>query len=222
MINRCVFLLSWLVCFSLAVTADAVEWQHYKTVGATSVEYRHDAGKLLEVRAQTEANSTVATFLHLLEDTANIKTWAANTEKAELLGQPDANTHIVHTYFSATWPVSRRDMVTQSVWQQDAASGVLTIQVSDVGRLYPLVKGYVRMQRVQGLWTLTPQTDGVLLIQYQGQADPAGKLPHFIGDKVALKSMFTTFNRLAATLPQYQWHYPELQEPALPSVINKH
>lgn len=210
MINRCVFLLSWLVCFSLAVTADAVEWQHYKTVGATSIEYRHDAGKLLEVRAQTEANSTVATFLHLLEDTANIKTWAANTEKAELLGQPDANTHIVHTYFSATWPVSKRDMVTQSVWQQDAASGVLTMQVSDVGRLYPLVKGYVRMQRVQGLWTLTPQTDGVLLIQYQGQADPAGKLPHFIGDKVALKSVLETFQQLQQVLPTYLRPNPEM------------
>ncbi|NRQ43486.1 hypothetical protein HRH59_13105 [Rheinheimera sp. YQF-2] len=207
------FLLSWLVCFSVAVTADAAEWQQYKTVGTTSVEYRHNTEKLLEVRAQTEVNATTAAFLHLLEDTANISKWAENTEKAQLLGQPDANTHIVHTYFTAIWPVSKRDMVTQSVWQQDAGSGVLTMQVSDAGQHYPLVKGYVRMQSVQGLWTLTPQESGVLRIQYQGQADPGGKLPHFIADKVALKATFTTFSRLPQVLMQYQQPYPGISTP---------
>ncbi|PKM18016.1 MAG: hypothetical protein CVV11_18120 [Gammaproteobacteria bacterium HGW-Gammaproteobacteria-15] len=217
---RCV--LFCLLFSSVTVAADSTEWRLYKADGNTRVEYRHDADKLLQVRAETEVSSSVSAFLHLLEDTANIKRWAANTEKAELLGQPDRNTHIVHTYFTAIWPVSKRDMVTQSVWQQDAGSGVLTMQVSDLGGRYPSVKGYVRMQSVKGLWTLTPLPDGLLRIQYRGQADAGGKLPHFIGDKVALKSMFTTFSRLAATLPQYQWHYPDLQEPALPSVINKH
>jgi hypothetical protein len=205
--------LFFLLCCSAAVVADSAEWRLYKATGETRVEYRHDAGKLLEVRAQTAANSTAAAFLHLLEDTANIKTWAANTEKAKLLGQPDANTHIVHTYFTAIWPVSKRDMVTQSVWQQDAGSGVLTMQVSDAGQHYPLAKGYVRMQSVQGLWTLTPQADGVLLIQYQGQADPGGKLPRFIADKVALKATFTTFSRLPQVLMQYQQPYPGISTP---------
>ncbi|MDP2716802.1 START domain-containing protein [Rheinheimera sp.] len=205
-------LLSWLLCFSLAVTAEATEWQQYKTVDATSVEYRYNADKLLEVRAQTEASSTTAAFLHLLEDTANISKWAANTEKAQLLGQPDANTHIVHTYFTAIWPVSKRDMVTQSVWQQDAGSGVLTMQVSDLGEHYPKVKGYVRMQSVQGLWTLTPLPDGLLRIQYQGRADAAGKLPRFIGDKVALNALFKTFVQLRTMLKNYQQPYPGVVE----------
>ena len=205
------FLLSWLVCFSLAVTADTVEWQQYKTIGATSVEYRHNADKLLEVRAQTEVNATAAAFLHLLEDTSNINKWAANTEKAQLLGQPDANTHIVHTYFKAIWPVSKRDMVTQSVWQQDAGSGVLTMVVTDMGQHFPAVKGYVRMQQVQAVWTLTPLQAGRLKIAYQGQADAAGKLPHFIGDKVALKSLLKTFLQLQQVLPAYQRDYPGIQ-----------
>ncbi|MBU2115231.1 MAG: hypothetical protein KKE94_15815 [Gammaproteobacteria bacterium] len=205
------FLLSWLLCFSVAVAADAAEWQQYKTVGATSVEYRHNTDKLLEVRAQTEVNSTAAAFLHLLEDTANITKWAANTEKAQLLGQPDANTHLVHTYFSAMWPVSKRDMVTQSVWQQDPLSGVLTMVVSDMGQHFPAVQGYVRMQQVQARWTLTPLPDGRMKIEYQGQADAAGKLPHFIGDKVALKSLLKTFLQLQQVLPAYQRDYPGIQ-----------
>ena len=204
------FLLSCLIFFSMAVTATTTEWRPYKTLGATSIEYRHNAAKLLEVRAQTEVNATLAAFLHLLEDTANITKWAANTEKAELLAQPDANSHLVHTYFSAMWPVSKRDMVTQSVWSQDS-KGVLTLKITDMGQQYPAVTGYVRMEHVKGEWTPTPLTEGKLHLQYQGQADPAGKLPHFIGDKVALKSLLKTFQQLQQEMPAYLRPYPGLK-----------
>uniref|UniRef100_A0A486XND3 START domain-containing protein n=1 Tax=Rheinheimera sp. BAL341 TaxID=1708203 RepID=A0A486XND3_9GAMM len=207
------FLLTSLMLFSITVAAAEQPWRLYKTVAETRVEYLHNADKLLQVKAQTEVSATPAAFLHLLEDTANITKWAANTEKAELIRQPDANIHIVHTYFTAIWPVSKRDMVTQSVWQQDIASGAVTMRVSDVGQDYPPVKGYVRMQSVQGLWTLTPMPDGVLRIEYQGQADPGGKLPHFIADKVALKAIFNTFSRLAQVLTQYQQPYPGISIP---------
>ena len=196
--------LLWSVLLCFVVATQAADWQEYKTDGVTTVEYRHSESGLLQLRATTKVPSLTGAFLHLLEDTANIRKWAANTEKAQLLGQPDANTHIVHTYFTAIWPVSKRDMVTQSVWQQDAGSGVLTMVVTDMGQHYPAVKGYVRMQQVEGRWTLTPLAAGRLKIQYQGQADPAGKLPHFIGDKVALKSVLKTFQQLQQVLPAYQ------------------
>ena len=205
------FLLTSLMLFSITVAAAEQPWRLYKTVAETRVEYRHNADKLLQVKAQTEVSATPAAFLHLLEDTANITKWAANTEKAQLLGQPDANTHLVHTYFSAMWPVSKRDMVTQSVWQQDPLSGVLTMVVSDMGQHFPAVQGYVRMQQVQARWTLTPLPDGRMKIEYQGQADAAGKLPHFIGDKVALKSLLKTFLQLQQVLPAYQRDYPGIQ-----------
>lgn len=204
-------LLCSLIFVSLASVAKPSTWRLYKVVGETRIEYRHNADKLLQVKAQTEVSATPAAFLHLLEDTANITQWAANTEKAQLLGQPDANTHLVHTYFSAVWPVSKRDMVTQSVWQQDAESGVLTMVVTDMGQHFPAVKGYVRMQQVQAVWTLTPLQAGRLKIAYQGQADAAGKLPHFIGDKVALKSLLKTFLQLQQVLPAYQRDYPGIQ-----------
>ena len=203
-----------MLCCLFAGQVDAVDWQLYQSNGVTSVSYYHsDASKLLQIRAVTDVNSQPGAFMHLLEDTNNISRWAANTEKAQLLGQPDANTHIVHTYFTAIWPVSKRDMVTQSVWQQDVVSGAVTLQVSDVGQDYPTVKGYVRMRSVQGLWTLTPMSDGVLRIEYQGQADPGGKLPHFIADKVALKAIFTTFSRLGQVLTHYQQPYPGISIP---------
>ena len=204
--------LLWSVLLSFAVTAQAADWQLYKTDTVTTVEYRHSETGLLQLRATTEVQSLTGAFLHLLEDTASISCWAHNTEKARLLAQPDSHSHIVHTYFVAIWPVSKRDMITQSSWQQDPTTGVLTMTVSDMGRHFPPEHGYVRMQQVQGEWILTPLSGGKLKIRYQGQADPAGKLPHFIADKVALKAMFKTFTGLEAVLPDYQQPYSTVME----------
>lgn len=205
-------LLCGLLLFSIVTSAQPADWQLYKADDVTTVEYRRSNAQLLQIRAVTEADSMISAFLHLLEDTASISNWVANSEKAELLAKPDSNTHVVHTYFSAPWPVSKRDMVTQSVWQQDAASGVLTLLISDMGEHFPPVKGYVRMQQVQGQWTLTPLGNGRIKIAYQGQADPAGKLPRFIADKVALKATLSTFKQLSQLLPEYQKPYSEISK----------
>lgn len=59
---------------------------------------------------------------------------------------------------------------------------------------------------------MLPQADGKLLIRYQGQADPAGSLPNFIADKVALKSLFKTFKALPRVLQNYQQNHPAVAE----------
>ena len=198
------WLIACLIFYGALALAQPNDWRLYKTAGDVLVEYRRDANNLLEIRAKTRVSSKVEAFKSLLEDTANIDKCVCNADKAELISHPDADTNIVHTYFSAMWPVSDRDMVTKSVWTQRKESGELTLNVQDVGADYPRAKGYIRMQLVQAQWTLTPQPDGSLLINYQGQADPAGNLPHFLADKVALKSIFTTFQRLPAALQQYK------------------
>lgn len=209
---RALLLFSLLLLTTTDGSAQQDEWRLYKADDVTTVEYRQSDAQLLQIRAVTETDSMLSAFLHLLEDTASITNWVANSQKAELLAKPYGNTHVVHTYFSAPWPVSKRDMVTQSVWQQDAASGVLTLLISDIGEHFPPVQGYVRMQHVQGQWTLTPLGNGRIKIAYQGQADPAGKLPHFIADKVALKATLSTFRQLSQLLPQYQKPYSGISE----------
>jgi len=197
---------------TLPCSADSADWQSYKQNANTQVDYRKSQDGLLQIRAQTTVKSGIGAMLHLMEDTANIKTWVANSQKAKILSHPNAQTHLVHTYFSAIWPVSKRDMVTKSVWRQDPHSLVLRMFVTDVGQNYPLVKGYVRMQQVEGEWTLTPLADGKLTIQYQGQADPGGKLPVFIAEKVALRASWQTFMQLHNVLTAYQRPYHGISE----------
>lgn len=188
------------------------QWQLYKERHNVRVEYSKASGNLLQIRATTTIKSGIGAFLYLLEDTDRITDWLANSQGAEVLAQPDQYTHIVHTRFKAIWPVSPRDTMTHSVWSQHPNTLVLTILVTDVGAQYPPEQGYIRMQQVEGEWTLTPLAQGGLLISYQGQADPAGNLPHFIGNNVALKSTLQSFLNLSKVLPDYQKQYPNIIE----------
>jgi hypothetical protein len=207
---RIFWVLLW--CINSIAMAQDVPWLKYKTVNDTLVQYRQTTSGVLEIKAETTVTSGIGAVLHLLEDTTSISSWVENAEKAEILAQPDDNTFIVHTYFSAMWPVSPRDMITQSQWEQDPKSGELVMQIVDMGQQFPPKKGYVRMQQVQGQWTLTPLANGQLQIQYQGQADPTGKLPRFISDKVALKAILASFLKLDSVLHQYQNNYPGIVE----------
>lgn len=118
----------------------------------------------------------------------------------------------MHTQFKAVWPVSPRDIITRSVWEQDPKTKVLRLDVTDMGQHYTENQGYVRMQYVSGQWTLTPLPEGQLHIAYEGQADPAGRLPRFLSHSVALKAILNTFEKLPKVLRNYQQAYPNIIE----------
>lgn len=205
------FLLYLLLGCSDVIAVDS-SWTLYQDQPPVRVEYRKSPDNVLQIRASTTVNSGTGAFLYLLEDTAKVRNWLANSHSAKVLAQPDQYTHLVHTKFNAVWPISRRDMVTRSVWTQHSETRVLTIEVSDIGQHHPVDAGYIRMQQVSGTWTLTPLTQGKLQITYQGQADPAGRLPHFLSNSVALRSTFQTFDKLSEVLASYQQKYPNIIE----------
>ncbi len=200
-----------LMLCSFNITANS-SWQLYQESQNIRIEYQRKPDNLLLIRASITVRSNMGAFLYLLEDTANISSWLANSNNATVLAKPDQYTHIVHTQFRAVWPVSPRDIITRSVWEQDPKTKVLTLDVTDMGQQYAENKGYVRMQHVSGQWTLTPLPEGKLRIAYQGQADPAGRLPHFLSHSVALKAILNTFEKLPKVLLNYQQAYPNIIE----------
>ncbi|OEY70889.1 hypothetical protein BI198_01615 [Rheinheimera salexigens] len=201
-----------IMCWSLVAAANDSDWQLYKQTATVKVHFRQLDKARLEINAELQTQSKLGAFMHLLNDTPAITNWVDGAERAQVIAQVNPHSHVVHSYFSGFWPVSPRDMITQSIWSQDEISGVLSIDIIDRGQDYPAQKGYVRMEQVSGRWQLTPLTEGGVLIQYQGQADPAGKLPHFIGNKAALKASFNTFKNLEHILSRYQEPYPGINE----------
>ncbi|WP_417690427.1 START domain-containing protein [Pseudidiomarina sp.] len=189
------------------------DWQQAVANPHYQIDYRERADGVLQLRAHLVVESKLGSFLHLLEDVDRISTWLARAEKATVLAQPDAHTHVVHTVFSGFFLVARRDMVTRSVWQQDPTSHVVTVKVENADNDYEVPPHGVRMTELAAEWQLHPSDDGSITIRYQGYADPAGALLKVVARSAALEALKKTLARLPAALENYQRPYPGIAEP---------
>lgn len=186
----------------LALPGIAQEWELDKQRDGVSVFSRPLANNLLQIKALTTVTANHEAFIHLLEDVDHCTKWIANCKKIEIIAAPDEATRVVHTFFSAPWPIRDRDMVTRSVTTKH--QDTVEILIEDAGQTFPLTPKHVRMTDVSGQWTLVEIPDGTMTVSYVGSGSPAGKIPHWLAKGALLDSIFETFNKLKTVLSDPQ------------------
>jgi hypothetical protein len=194
-------LLCWLLC--MALPGIAQEWELTKQQDGVSVFSRPLPNNLLQIKALTTVTASHETFIRLLEDVGHCTKWIANCKKIEIIATPDQATRVVHTFFSAPWPIRDRDVVTRSVTTKNQKT--LEIRIEDAGQTYPLTPKHVRMTDVNGQWRLVEIPDGTMTVSYMGTGSPAGEIPDWLAKGVLLDSIFETFYKLKTVItdPQY-------------------
>lgn len=190
----------WVMFYSVTVYAMEAGWEEVKNQHGVSVYSRHNESGYIEIKAHTRIDAKVSQFMALLENVALADQWIDGCEKVELLSAPNDSERIVHSYFSAPWPFKDRDMVTHSITQTNQETGNTIIDIKDLGKRYPSVDNYVRMENVSGRWTINNTRNQQIEITYQGFGEPAGKLPVWLANQIIVRSTFNTFTGLQEQL----------------------
>ncbi|GGO69427.1 hypothetical protein GCM10010982_20560 [Bowmanella pacifica] len=194
-----------LLLFSTEALADCEvsgsQWQHVKSKHQIELYRRKSDSAVDDVMAKTLLRSDLSAFILLLRDTEQGPKWIANARQITLLDRPQTNQDLVHSVFNAPWPIRDRDLVTRSHYEQDPDSLVLTLIVEDASESLPKIPTMVRLQGVWSSWTLTPFPANQLEICYQGSADAAGNIPHWLANRMLLDGTFKTFVALRKILP---------------------
>ncbi|MGB1319813.1 MAG: START domain-containing protein [Vibrio gallaecicus] len=201
-----------LLCFFClpAFAQTPLPWLFATSENGITLHKRHHTDGLIEIRAQTFAQTSYSGFLLLLEDSKNVPKWIDNVENSYVLQQISENENIVYTQFLAPWPAKDRDMVTYSRYQIEDGQFVLTIK--DASSYLPLQPGYIRILGVKAQWVLQPLDNGTTHITYTAYADPGGALPDWLSNKLSVSGALSTFKGLKEQLPKYQ----NKQHPNLP------
>lgn len=203
-------LLACLFFLSVPLRADCEfsdsSWQQVKSKQQVELYRRKTDSAVDDVMAKTTISSDLSAFILLLRDTEQGPNWIANARQITLLERPQSNQDLVHSVFNAPWPVHDRDLLTLSHYEQDPDTLALTLTVEDASDALPEIPGIVRLQGVWARWTLTPLPVGQLAICYQGSADAAGNVPHWLANRMLLEGTFKTFVALRKILvtPDYQ------------------
>ncbi len=184
----------------------ALQWQQVKIKQGIEVYQQKLPDGLLKLKAYTETSGCLAAFEALLLDTDNADKWLSNVDSVEVLKSPSQNEHIVYTQFNAPWPIKNRDMVTYSrIFRTSNTQMQIGIQVAN--NEYAKRDGFIRIEHVAASWVITQRDADTISVEYQAIADPAGKIPHWLGNSVAKSNVFSTFKKMKARLKLYPCNF---------------
>ncbi|WP_226911307.1 START domain-containing protein [Gallaecimonas mangrovi] len=207
---------SWLLGLLLAPTLAFGQWQQQDTKDGVQLWTQRSASGQLQIKAQCQAVTRLSAFVAVMNDLPAIPKWMAFVSSVVQLDKPSSTQDIVATQFDLPWPAKNRDMITLSTWHQDPDL-TLHLTFTDQGGDYPLAPGFIRMKKVSGEWTLTPQSQGMTQIQYVGSADAGGWLPHWLVNHLSLRSTAKTMASLCSRITKLEYQdaqYPFVTEPA--------
>ena len=201
------------VLISATVAAKANNyWQFDSNNNGITIYSREHKDGLVEIRAQMFTPTSYGAFLTLLEDSHNVPNWIDNVSHSRVINQISTTENIVYTQFTAPWPAKDRDMVTYSKYWLDELGFTITITDAPYSTLAKQ-SGYIRIHSVDASWVLHKLTNGTTLIEYKAFADPGGRLPDWLINKLAKQSARTTFYNLREQLPKYQqYSHPQIEE----------
>jgi hypothetical protein len=186
--------LFYLLLTCLPGLCHALDWKLEKQKHQITVRSIKSDSGYKTILATTVVKSRPEALLRLLDDVQRAPIWIANCIAVEVISAPSENERIVHSYFSAPWPIRDRDMVTYSLTSQLPTS--LGIKISNRGNTYPINGAYVRMQDMYGEWQVSELTNGEIQITYQGGGNPAGRLPRWLANRALIDATFETFINL--------------------------
>ncbi len=203
---RILFCWLFLLCVLSANTYAQEAWLLAKETDQVQVYSRKTDSGLDEVRVVTQVKADYRAILKLLDDINAAPRWVANCKMVENLGWFGERERTVHTFFSSPWPLSDRDMVTHSVASIDESNQVVLVEVSDHGQKQQILSHYVRFEDVKGQWTSKQIDENISEISYQGYADPAGTVPNWLANRLAISASLETFEKMRKHIVSKQYH----------------
>lgn len=188
----------------LPQTTSAQQWQLQKQQGEVKVYSRPTDSNYIEIKATTTAKAKPIALIALLDDTDAAPSWIAHCKKIEIIDWFGGEERTVHSYFSAPWPLTDRDMLTFSKTRIDKRGNV-HIKVSDKGDQHARLPSYVRMQRITGQWTARNIGNGKIEITYQGYGEDGGSIPVWLANHLSVRASLTTFSNLRKRISQAKY-----------------
>ncbi|KJK05507.1 MULTISPECIES: START domain-containing protein [Pseudomonas] len=180
----------------LVPLAHAEDWKVAKDEDGIKVSLNDVAGSDYKAyRGVTLIKAPLAKVKALQEDVVGACTWIHECKSQKLL-KSEGDQSWTYTQFNTPWPVTARDSVLHVTTTQ-AADGSLTRKLEGVPTYLPEEKGFVRVAKVEGFWTLVPK-DGGTEVTYQVHTEPGGSVPSMVANKFVVDAPFNTLKALKA------------------------
>ncbi|MDA8693275.1 START domain-containing protein [Saprospiraceae bacterium] len=189
--------------FSFSAISQDDGWDLSKESGDTKVYTRKkDGEKFKEIKILTRHQTTLNAIMAAFDDTEGHKEWVFKTPESYTVERVNDNTLIYYVKSDLPFPVSDRDLVIKYEWTQNPETKVIvTESVGVVGKVDE-DDSNIRVKDFLSNYTLTPQADGWIDIEYYAKMDPAGSLPAWLVNMAVTKGPIKTMENLFKLLDE--------------------
>lgn len=188
--------LAMLLCATAAQAAER-QWRLEREENGVSVYLADVPGsKYKAYRGVVTINRDLAAVQAAQEDVTGSCAWIFSCQQQRLL-DTHGDVSELYTRFDVPWPVKARDSVIRVTTRTDA-DGSLTRLLKAVPERLPEEKDFVRVQRVDGQWSLRPLDGGKVEVTYEVHTEPGGSVPSWLANSFVVDAPLQTLQGLRA------------------------
>ena len=191
--------LFFIVCFIFSVSEVTAKdnWELSKKEQGISIfvsKNTHSAMK--SFRAEMIVNSRLSALVKVLDDSSIYPNLFHNCKSAKTLKVLSKVESYRYMITSMPWPVKNRDFIVHSKLQQNQSNKQVVISVNAKPDYLAQKAGMVRIRNMKARWTFTPMKAGQVRVVYEVNVDPAGNLPKWLVNVMAVDVPFYTLRNL--------------------------
>ena len=163
----------------------------------------YEGSELDEIRGVLQLEASLNAVVALLRDAPFNRRWVYRSGGARILQESGFAQAYVYGVVDAPFPMSDRDTVVRFDYEQDPATGTITINIVNVPDYIAPLPGLVRVPRIGGYWQIRPAAPGWVKVIYQVYGDPGGWIPVWLANVAAVSSVQYTLQNMVTAVKAY-------------------
>lgn len=165
--RKAVFILSWILIFSLQAVSQTETWKKCKTCNGPAIFYKElSTGKDFQIKAAFTVNYPIEDVLANLQDIPAYSDWVYNCRLAAKISGEGMYSGIYRSIIGAPWPFKDNEVFMQYYFKGQDNGKSWKLYQKCLPDYAPLNDKYERITRFKAVWEITALTKNTTSVVY--------------------------------------------------------
>ncbi|MBK6995206.1 MAG: hypothetical protein IPH31_09855 [Lewinellaceae bacterium] len=176
---RLFFLILGLAQIQAIIAQKTSDWAYKGEKDGIKIYHQKTPG-LLHIKLSTVVKAPLSGIAALFSDVDNYKDWGYKISESRLLRRVSPTEVWYYAKYDFPWPLDDRDIILQSIMQQDAITRRVVITNTPHPSYLPEKTGISRIRNTTTRWTFLPGEGGWVSMEQQISTDSAEDMPDWL------------------------------------------
>ncbi len=147
--------------------------------------------------------------LSLLYDLEAAPEWVWKTREMKILQElSEGKARIVYQLVSAPWPLSDREIITESRGYRNPETSEIYIRMNAAPDFLPENDNYVRVPQLEGAWNILPLDENRCTVVFRLHLEPGGEIPAWLANIAVIDTPYHTLNNMREMVGREKYRKP--------------